>query len=1078
MPNLRLITSYSQRTLLANLADNICAAPLAPLEKECIAVLSHGMSRWISMELAARIGVSAGFEFSFPNDLLDRCFSAILPELHSSSRFTQTSLTWRIASKLPALSRTSGFEQIASYLGTGRDDRRLLQISRSLTDCFDQYTIFRPEMICAWDDGEDNDWQANIWRSISNDSRGGHRAAKLRELHRHVSSCAPPRGNLPRRISLFGISYLPPFHLEALRLISAYCDVSCYLLNPCGQYWGTIISEKRKSRLAIQTTLPLEAEEYYETGNPLLSSLGTLGQEFFETLLEQGFEVDELDSASGVSNQGNAPLPSILSSIQNDIFTLFDRPADSTKGIAPADDRSVQIHSCHGAMREMEVIYDSLLGLFDKLPELEPRHIVVMIPDIETYTPYISSVFGSRSTGRPQLPYTIADRSMRRENFFIDSFLKLLTTASSRFALQETLDILEMPSVMKRFDINEDELVVIKNWLKECNVRWGFDADHRAELGFPRYDDFSWQAGLDKLFLGYAMSPDDSNSTFKGILPHAACSGRQADALGKLAEFITSIRKISQRLSEPHTMPEWADILTAMAARMLLPDENDSAGPPAVAKALDSLREASSLHGFVQSVTIDAVQDHLTGILAKSGGGYGFMGGGITFCAMMPMRSIPMRVIWLAGMNDGQFPRTETPPGFSLMNGSRRRGDRSLRDEDRYLFLEAIMAAEDCFCISYNGQSNRDNSVLPPSVLVAELMDYVSNGFVQSDEISPVSIFTRHRLQGFSPGYFDNSDPERLFSYDRETCQAIEARRVSGVSVHEFIREPLTIDPASPVSIDLQQLKRFLTNPAAAFLEQRLRVTPFNPAEEPDDSEPFSMDSLSRYNLSQELVGRIISGAGYDECLTTAKSRGALPPLSAGKAAFDTIWEKCRHFASTLEPLFGQPLEPLTIDFVHNRIHLHATIDNCQGGTHLRWRCAGLRGKDRLALWLDHLLLNAANTDGYPLHSKMIANDATLELMPLENAAETLSDLLELYCEGMKRPLRFFPETSWTYLKEGQHKSEICWRGDARLGLRGECSNQAVQLCFGGKEPWGEEFSSLAAQIYGPLADAIKMDIK
>ena len=1025
------------------------------------------------MELASRLGVSASLDFCFPNDLLDRSFRSILPDSHSSFPFTRTSLTWRIASQLPALSQLNGFEQIASYLGDGRDDRRLLQISRALADCFDQYTIFRPEMVCAWDRGDGADWQAQLWRTINRDSGGSHRAALLRELQRHVASGARPEDALPQRVSLFGISYLPPFHLEALRLLSTYCDVTCYLLNPCGEYWGTIISEKRKSRLALQSPLPEDAEEYYETGNPLLSSLGTLGQEFFETLLEYGFEVEELDTLPKASlRSGNTTFASLLSTIQNDILTLFDRSASGTKGAVSADDRTLQVHSCHGTLREMEILYDNLLGLFDDLPDLEPRHIVVMIPDIETYAPYISSVFGSRSTGRPPLPYTIADRSIRRESLFVDAFFKVLDTAPGRFALQEMLDLLETPAVMSRFGIDEDELIVIRDWLTDCNVRWGLDADHRADFGFPRYTDFSWQAGLDRLFLGYAMLPDDS-STFSGILPYPACSGRQAEALGKLAEFVAAVRENSLRLSVPHTLPEWADIFTATVDRMLQSDEKDTGGPLAVAKALNSFREASSLYGFMQPIAFDAVKDHLAELLAMSGGGYGFMGGSITFCAMLPMRSIPMRVIWLAGMNDGQFPRTERPPGFSLMNGTRRRGDRSLRDEDRYLFLEALMAAEDRLCISYNGQNDRDNSSMPPSVLIAELIDYVTSGFVQSDGKTPVSVLTRHRLQGFSPLYFDTTDPAHLFSYDRDTCQAVEARRVSGRSGRQFIDEPLPLDSSLIRQIDLLQLRRFLANPAAAFLEQRLRVTPFNPAEEPDESEPFSLDALSRYSLSQELVSRQLQGAQYGDCLSAARSRGVLPPLSAGTASFDAVWERSRQFAAALEPQLGQPLEPLSVMFAGDSVQLHAVLEGCRSGTHTRWRCSGMKGKDRLSAWLDHLLLNIARAEGYPLQSKLIASDTVLELPPLDGAAEILSGLLNLYCEGMTHPLRFFPETSWAFLKEGQQKADRAWRGDQRMGFPGECDNQAVALCFGEEEPWGEEFNTLAERIYGPLVAVI-----
>lgn len=1073
MPTLRLITSKSQRRLLDALADTISASPPAPLEKENIVILSHGMARWISMGLAERLGVAAGLEFSFPNDLLDRCFTSMLAGPEPSTSFTPAALTWRIAAQLPSLSHLHGFEQLAGYLGDGRDDRRLLQISRAIADCFDQYTIFRPEMVCAWDDGSGEDWQARLWRALNSDSRGSHRAALLKRFQASVAKGVSADGTLPRRISLFGISYLPPFHLEALRLLSSCCQVTCYLLNPCGQYWGTIMSEKSRSHAALRPGHSTEAEEYYETGNPLLSSFGTLGQEFFESLLEYGFEAEELDSSPGVTlSHDETASSSLLSTVQNDILTLFDRPAEGAAAFVAANDRSLQIHSCHGPLREMEILYDNLLAQFDELPGLEPRHIVVMIPDIETYAPYISSVFGSKSSARPPLPYTIADRSIRRESHYIEAFLKVLSIALSRFAQHDVLDFLEMPAVLNRFDLDEEERDTVRTWLTDCNVRWGFDAGHRAELGFPHYDDYSWQAGLDRLFLGYAMAPDGS-SLFNGIRPYPSRSGQQAETLGKLAEFVAAAREASIRLDGRHTLPEWADIIYEAATRMLLPVEGDPAGPLAVAKALNALREAGTQYGFKQPLTLDAVHEHLANTLAGGGGGYGFMGGSITFCAMLPMRSIPMRVIWLAGMNDGQFPRSERPPGFSLMNGPRRRGDRSLRDEDRYLFLEALMAAEDRFCISYTGQSDRDNSSLPPSVLVAELSDYISKGFVSSTGLTPPSILTKHRLQGFSPLYFDGHDPEHLFSYDRETCQALELRRLSGRHARSFPAEALPLDSTTVLQIELRHLSRFLANPAGAFIEQRLRVTPFNPADEPDDSEPFSLDALSRYALSQELVGQLLNGADYEEGLAAARSLDMLPPLTAGTAAFETVWEQSRQFTATLAPHLGPSLEPLTITFATGAVQLNTVLDNCRSGIHTRWRPARMKGKDRLSLWLDHLLLNVARADGYPRRSMMIARDMTVELPPLDNAAAILSDLLDLYREGMTRPLRFFPETSWQFVQGSQAKAEAAWRGDQWRGITGECGNPSVSLCFDGEEPWGDEFLQLAERIYGPLIAAM-----
>lgn len=1056
--------------LAGALADNLLLSPASPLERETIVVLSNGMARWLSMELATRHGVSAGLDFRFPNDLLDSCFCSFLPAAPTSLPFTTDAMAWRIAALLPELARTNGFEQIAAYLGNNSDDRRLLQISRSLADTFDQYTIFRPEMVIGWDKGEGEGWQPLLWRAISDGCHGTHRAALLHEFSRNISSSKCRPDALPRRVSLFGISYLPPFHLEALRLLSVHCEITCYLLNPCGEYWGKIISQRDKAKMVLKADLPAEAAEYYETGNALLSSLGTLGQEFFEALLEYGFESEEPDDKTSCPLSEVAS--TLLSAIQTDILTLYDRASNDDNGNLTPDDRSLQIHCCHGPLREMEILYDNLLAMFDELSDLEPRQVVVMIPDIESYAPYINAVFGNRIGGRPALPYSIADQSIRRENAFVEAFLNLLEISSSRFGINQVLCILETPAVAARYDISTDELISIREWLYKSGVRWGLDASHRVELGFPEYDNYSWQAGLDRLFMGYALTPDGI-STFNNILPYPAIEGRQAIPLGKLAEFIRDLHRIHSSFAQRQTLQQWAALLSKTVETMLKADDLNSVGPSAVAKALNSLHETQSSSGFIHPVSLEAVRDCLKQKLEQGGGGYGFMGGAITFCAMLPMRSIPMRVVCLAGMNDGQFPRTSRQPGFSLMSGARRRGDRSLRDEDRYLFLEALMSAGERLCISYNGQSDRDNSLIPPSVLVAELQDYVKRGFICSFNNQAPDILRRHRLQGFSSYYFDTSNNSHLFSYDQESCQAIEARRLTERTQRTFISGALPANANLVQRIDLQQLRRFLANPAAAFLEQRLKISPFNPDEEPDEREPFSIEGLSGYSLSQELVSHVLQGTSKDISFLAISSSGILPSLAAGKAAFDAAWDKSSQFAASVTPRLEKQLEMLMVDQALNGFHLSGILVGITSGTHLRWRCAGMKGKDRLSIWLDHLLLNMLAPAGYPLESVMIAADLIMTLPRIENAADILTDLLELYAGGMQRPVPFFPQTSWDYLSEGIAKAQKSWQGEARVGIPGESDNPAVKTCFGDGNPFGEEFFNLAAQVYAPLISVI-----
>ncbi len=1060
MGSLMVITSASLTRLAAALADGLADSATPPLARETVVVLTPGMARWISLELATIRGVSAGLDFPFPNQILDSCFRAVLPGLPDVSPFTRENMAWRIAARLPGLRSRPGFEQAAGYLGTGDNDRRLLQISNTLADLFDQYIIFRPEMVLAWDKGRDDGWQSVLWREISTGCPGQHRAGQLAAFRERLGAGALPVDALPRRISLFGISYLPPFHLEAFSLLAQTTDVVFYLQNPCGAFWGDLVSRRRLAELALAEAP--EAREYYDTGNPLLSSLGTMGQEFHDLLLEYGFATLDLDDDTGEPAAGT-----LLQAIRGDIRLLRDSGGTDERIVVAPGDSSLQVHSCHGPLREMEVLYDSLLAMFDELDGLEPRHVVVIIPDMESYAPYIAAVFGTRSGGRPPIPFTMADRSQRRENRVLETFTRILGLPATRFGVNQILELLESPPVLARFAIAPDELETIREWLAETGVRWGLDARQRAMLGFPAFDEFSWQAGLDRLFLGYALEPD-SDRLFRGILPFEAIEGRSAVPLGKLAEFIQVCRTVTERLEGKRTLSAWADTLSAIALDLILPDDGENVLKP-LFDALQTLREAEDQNGFTAPVGLDAVRETVGRLLDGAGGDFGFLGGRVTFCAMLPMRSIPFRVICLAGMNDGVFPRTKRQPGFSLLSGKRRRGDRSLRDEDRYLFLETLISAGERLHISYTGQSDRDNSLIPPSVVVAELLDYVERGFRVSGTDSAPAVLVNHRLQAFSPEYFTGEAGSPLFSFSTEYRDALCQRQMSGRSGSGFITEPLPDDPELLTGIDIRDLKRFLANPAAAFLARRLGIRPSDPMEEVDEREPFSLDSLTAYGLKQDLVRQILSGVETADGYEVTRAKALLPPLGAGRAAFREALDESREFAGLVVPFLGAELEQLPVHFHHGGLLLEGVLDGIRSGRHVVWRSASMKAKDRLSLWVEHLLLNALAVPGYPCESLLVCNDLVMTLAPLPNAAALLGDLLELYREGLRRPLPFFPQVSWLFVTEGVEKAEARWTGSDHAPQPAESAEPAYSICFGDSDPLDGEFEALARRVFEPL---------
>jgi exodeoxyribonuclease V gamma subunit len=1073
MNSMNVYTSSSLVRLSARLAQTLSDQPAAPLARETIVTLSNGMGRWLSMELAAAQGVCAGIDFCFPNDTLDTCFRAVIPDIPESSPFARDTMTWRIAALLPPLLHLPAFTTLRAYLGDRSDDRRLLQLSRTLADTFDQYTIFRPQMILEWDKGKEDDWQALLWRALTSSSPGMHRAALLHRFRQNLEAGNMALEKLPPRITLFGISFLPPFHLEVFSLLSRFIDVDIYLLNPCGSYWGDLLSEKQKASLALSPDLSAGALEFYETGNPLLSSLGTQGQEFFNLLLDFDATWHNLDDEQQSADN------TLLGSIRNDILELRDRGGKEPRTSVADSDRSLQIHSCHGPLREMEVLYDNLLCMFDELPNLEPRSVVVMTPDIETYAPYISAAFGTRCGGRPAIPFTIADQSARAENPLIETYMRILGLSASRFGLNSIFEILESLQVMARFEIAPDELERIRGWISSSGVRWGLDSEHRTSLGFPSYEEFSWRAGMDRLFLGYALEPD-GDRLFADSMPCDNIEGRQALPLGKLANFIDTLARLRERLSIPQTLDEWSATLTIIADRMIRPlDENDT-GCSSLYSAFQSLRDIPYQSGFDQSIHIEAVSDHLLGLLEQGAGASGFLNGRVTFCAMLPMRSIPQRVVCLVGMNDGIFPRNPRQPLFSLMSGIRRRGDRSVRDEDRYLFLETITSASERLYISYTGQNDRDNTILPPSVVVSELLDYVRRGFfLQGTTDTPPDVITRHRLQSFSSAYFNGNDDAKLFSYAGEIRDALEFRRTSGRSRRLFIDTPLPDDPNLWQQLDIRQLTRFLSNPAGTFLALRMNVYPYNPADEIDEREPFALDNLSGYGLKQDLVINALNHEDPLALYAPSLAKFLLPPLHAGQIAFSTLQKESSAFAGLVAPHLDETLEPLHISLDVDGTLLCGVMTDLQKGRHVRWRCAGIKGKDRLALWIEHLILNTLRPDGYPCESLLVCKDVALSLPPVPDAAALLADVISLYREGLCRPLHFFPQSSWLYLDKNMDTAESRWSGSDHIPSPAESTQPAFSLCFNNQDVLDEEFTRLAERIYGPLrAIAIEEKMK
>jgi exodeoxyribonuclease V gamma subunit len=1069
MPNLNLYTGNRLELLAEKLAEVLRLLLADPLKSEVIVVQSKGMERWVSLELARHQGICANIQFPFPNTFVFEVFRQIVPDVQEDPLFEPQIMTWKIMDILPSCLGAQGFESLRRYLDSDRSDLKRFQLSLRIAALFDQYLLFRPDLILSWDQGADDQWQAVLWRRLVKGNETNHRAALQKTFLEKIQKVLPQTiKNLPDRISVFGISALPPFHLQVLSALSRLIEVNLFLMNPCREYWGDIFSKREMKRVTKrQKKGGVSPEELHlEKGNSLLASMGMLGRDFFDLITGLGCQEKEFFSDPGED--------CLLNSIQSDVLNLLDRGGDSgQKKEIREFDTSIQVDSCHSPMREVEVIQDRLLALFESDPTLFPKDILVMAPDIETYAPFIQAVFSLPATDPRWIPFSIADRGVRKESRLIDAFLLLLDLQGSRLGASEVLAILESQAVQRRFSLVDADLEPIHRWVRDTRIRWGIDEESRKELGLPAFSENTWRAGLKRMLLGVAL-PRQEDQLFMGILPYDLIEGEGTIVLGNFLGFMEHLFEAVKELGQARTLEEWGDFLSGLLENFFLPDEETEREAQIIRRTLSDLSGRQELSGFQEKVGLEVISDYLRTCLEQEGFGFGFLTGGLTFCAMLPMRSIPFRVICLMGMNDDTYPRQFKSLGFDLIAKNPRPGDRSRRKDDRYLFLEALLSARERFFISYGGQSIQDNSLRPPSVLVSELLDYVEQGYAVAGKKILDQIITRHHLQAFSPEYFKKN--KKLLSYSKENFEAAQCAGYQRREPLPFILKALPEPSEGWKIIDLNQFGHFFGNPARVFLQRRLGIYLDEEAGILDENEPFDLSGLERYQLEQYLVKKGLQKQTLQESLPAVRASGQLPHGTPGKSLFDQTCQGLKSFSNTV--LFyteKDAFKPLEVDCTIEGFRLMGRIDQRYTDGIIHYRYARMRPQERLRLWIDLHLINLLKAPEHPCQGILICKDKTCRVLPAEESEKSLKTLIDLYWQGLTKPLHFFPRSSWAYAESLEKHGDFekaktaarkTWEGD--FGPM-EKEDPYFQLCFGNGDPLDEEFENLAREILGPL---------
>ena len=1051
----------------------------SPFVPETIVVQSLGMARWLKLELAARLGVCAQVEFPFPRAFVDRFLHPDPSNPAVTGGYDRSAMHWRLFRLLRDLPDDARFDPVRRYLDGG-DRRKRLQLAGRLANLFDQYLVFRPDRVVAWDAGESDSeagWQADLWRRLADEVGGIHPA----RLHQNLPAALPdPSGAvLAPRIALFGISALPPLYLDVMSRLAETREVHCFLLQPCRAWWGDVTTGRERERLIRQSGLgPGDGPELHlESNHRLLESLGPLGRDFLRLIYEQ----TEPEEHSYFEPPEGATL---LKRFQRGLLEMAAPEACELAEMA-TEDSSIRVHSCHSPIREVEVLHDHLLEWFQRDPTLTPRDVLVMTPDLETYAPRIQAVFDAPEAESQRIPYSLADRGPRQSGRITGTFLHLLQLAHGRATATELLDLLECAAVRQRFGLSESDLGWIRHWVRETRIHWGRDAAHRTALGLPASDANTWRAGLRRLLLGQAMGEGGATEAglFAGVLPFPEIEGNSTEILGRFAAWTEAVFTALESLETARTPAAWIPDLRALVDTLFAPSDDEENEAAAIRSALSRMLPSISCAAIDEAVELPVVLEPLIAMLDEDVQGGGFLTGGVTFCALKPMRSIPFRILCLLGMNEAAFPRQAPHSSLDLMAAHPRLGDRSTRDDDRYLFLETLISAQERLHISYVGQSERDNRPIPPSVVVSELLDFLepqARDFksARTNVRNPLTVL--HRLHAFSPAYFESASSEaRLFSYSQENAVASASAASRRELPTPFLTAALSEPPIERRRVTLKQLTEFLCHPARFFLRDRFQLDFPRTESRLDDQEPLTINGRDGFDVRTDRVAWSLSGGSPEDFETRLAAEGRIPPGQAGLLEFQQQQLAADQFLARLG--HPRPGESIPVDLDLAPFRLLGTLQPQQDRSLLHYRCARLRAADALQLWVQHVVTHTVAGGGAIPESRLITDDFTIHFSAVAEPAAMLRSLLELYWTGLSRPLRFFPRAALS-LVEAEVKASTrsrtspidqareVWQGVENSSAPGECEDPAYRLCFRGEaDPLNAEFEACARTVFVPM---------
>ena len=1120
---------------LADALGELLAVPLAdPFATEVVVVPAKGVERWLSQRLSDRLGagpgrgdgVCAGVEFRSPWSLF-----AELAGTRDEDPWSPDALVWPLLAAIDHALDESWAAPLAAHLGHGlpgeegdlRRGRRFA-LAHRLARLFASYAIQRPALIADWAAGgsgdglgrpvtEDLAWQPPLWRAVA------ERVGAPPPHERHAATVAalresPEAFDLPPRLSLFGHTRLPATEVELLGAIGEQREVHLWLPHPSDALWQALADldgpvERARDR------------SHDKVGHPLLATFGRDTRELQRSL--SGLPLVEASADQLPRTEGDRPA-SLLRWLQQDLRA--NAVGDAAGRVLEPGDRSVQVHACHGPARQVDVLREVLLGLLEDDPTLEPRDVLVMCPDIETYAPLIEAGFGLGEVvgdgGHPahRLRVRLADRALDRTNPLLAVATRLLDLAGGRAGVGEVLDLAHLAPVRRRFGFRDDDLQQLTDWARETGIRWGFDAPHRADFALEDYVANTWEFGLDRLLTGVAMS-QDTGTWLDKTLPLDDVGSGEVELVGRLTEFVHRLRDVTDRLLGSHPVDHWLTVLEDGVEALTAVPSAEAWQIGQLQRELGRIREAAGAekpstagrgrpgaggdHGRAVGVLrLPDVRAMLADRLAGRPTRANFRTGTLTIATLVPMRSVPHRVVCLLGLDDGVFPRVGVTDGDDVLARDPVTGERDPRSEDRQLFLDAILAATETLVVTYTGANEYSGQPRPPAVPLGELLDALDLTATTTDG-RPVSevVRVRHPLQPFDRRNLTRGAlvPGRSFSFDRAALAGARAAAAPRVDPPP-IRAPLP--PAPTDDLSLEELLGFYRSPVRGFFRDRLDLALPREAEPLSDALPVEIDALTRWSVGDRVLRDLLRGLSPEQARQQEWRRGVLPPGWLGWRLLHDVVTQAGPIAEEAARLRSRPAAQVDIEVdLGDGRRLHGTVPEVYGDRLVAVTYSRLGAGHRLQSWIQLLALAASDEDrawsaftlGRPSNSRSRTPYATSQLGPLDHTArDLLRDLVRLRDAGLSAPLPLPLKCSLVYARQRRTRASVDdalrkvvwdWRGGR---FPGECSEVEQVAAWGESAPVpgldepphaGEDFpgettrfGALALRLWSPLLAA------